>query len=142
MSPDPEQKLRRERITRTLAQPDTYRPGLETAMALWGQICDHLMPILGSRGVDALLSRALVLTGGSFPWLCENPKKSPVPGPFVTLRASLSTRPDEEASEANLALVITFTELLASLIGNSLTNRLLDPVWATGAAAIQQEDVI
>jgi hypothetical protein len=42
---------------------------------------------------------------------------------------------------AGTALLVTFTELLVSLIGESLSERLLAPVWAPQLLASAQESV-
>jgi len=44
--------------------------------------------------------------------------------------ACLAAQQTAAAAEAAGALLLTFAELLATLIGESLTERLLAPVWA------------
>jgi hypothetical protein len=44
------------------------------------------------------------------------------------------------AAEASAALLATFTELLATLIGAPLTDRLLDPVWTASAPPVGREN--
>jgi hypothetical protein len=139
MTHDHDPQKRRERIVRAQGRPWPEQVQPDRAMALWGLIRDCLTPILGARGVDALLARALTLTGASYPWLCEGRKLDPDLDTFATLRTCLGNRSSLEATEANHALIVTFTELLASFIGNSLTDRLLDPVWAAGASATQED---
>jgi hypothetical protein len=43
------------------------------------------------------------------------------------------------AAAASCELVFIFVELLANLIGESLTDRLLGPVWAPSAHAAERE---
>jgi hypothetical protein len=47
------------------------------------------------------------------------------------LRAALAGQASAEAAALNAALLGTFYDLLSSLIGATLTERLLDPVWAS-----------
>jgi hypothetical protein len=58
---------------------------------------------------------------------------------FAGLRAALATQSSAEAADANAAVLQTFHDLLTSLIGASLTERLLRPVWGslTGGDAPQ-----
>ena len=46
----------------------------------------------------------------------------------------LERQTPEHASEANLLLLITFTDILASLIGERLTTRILRLAWGYDAA--------
>ena len=57
---------------------------------------------------------------------------------FGCLAEELSQHPAADAAVANGALLQTFNDLLATLVGASLTRRLLEPVWvalSSGAAA-------
>jgi hypothetical protein len=55
--------------------------------------------------------------------------------------ACLASQHTAAAAEAVYALLLTFTELLATLIGESLTERLLAPVWARPSLPSDQETV-
>jgi hypothetical protein len=46
------------------------------------------------------------------------------------------------AAEASYMLLLTFTELLATLIGESLTTRILAPVWAPPSFSSGQESAL
>ena len=59
--------------------------------------------------------------------------------PLANLRASLEAIDPVVGTAASFALLVTFTELLATLIGESLTDRLLDPVWAPPKPEARQE---
>jgi hypothetical protein len=45
------------------------------------------------------------------------------------LRARIETLPPDQATLVGVALLHTFQELLESLVGRSLTERLLSPLW-------------
>jgi hypothetical protein len=49
---------------------------------------------------------------------------------LAALGAAVAGQPDAEAADGAALLLHTFTEVLASLIGTSLTERLLRSVWA------------
>jgi len=62
------------------------------------------------------------------------------PVEFTELQASIALRPAHEAQAATDALITTFRELLAELIGSSLTDRLLRPVSAPTSHARPVQD--
>jgi hypothetical protein len=95
----------------------------------------QLAPVIGARGVDALFIRSLHLTSATFPWLASAQSDRPGVAPLAGLKALLETRDSTAATEASHTLLVTFTELLASLIGAPLTERLLDPIWVPTPAA-------
>jgi len=81
-----------------------------------------------------------VLNGTALPGPRDGRAPEPPPDAFGRLWTHLEALPAAQACEANLALVETFINLLASLIGTSLTQRLLKPVWEPGTADHTRED--
>ena len=129
----------REAIRRTLRQragdsADTIAIAKATAET-WLLICAQLTPVIGGNGVDAILNRSLYLTSAAFPWLAGSDEQ--VNHESLPLRISMRVagRDPVTAAQASSSLLITFIELLSTLIGNSLTRRLLAPVCGVGAAA-------
>lgn len=130
--PTTDRDLYREAIRTTLAQ----RAGdLSDAGAIakatsdtWTQMAAQLEPVIGTNGVEALFKRSLHLTSATFPWLA-----SPDGERNASLTARVAIRLDgceaDTAAQASHSLLVTFTELLGTLIGLSLTQRLLAPVW-------------
>ena len=108
------------------------------AMVTWRQIDTALSPIIGNGGVGALYKRSLFLARTRHAWLTTVQTSAPADD-FAGLRAALALQSSSEAAAANAALLQTFHDLLTSLIGASLTERLLRPVWAplTGGDAAQ-----
>lgn len=108
------------------------------------QIETVLTPILGPRGVAALFKRALFLTKDDFPWL---------DAAFVAVEASddrnvvetvggvLSQQGTEMAAAGGAAFVHTFHAVLVSMIGPSLTERLLRSVWITFSSGLSAQDI-
>lgn len=90
-----------------------------------------MTPVVGARGVSALYARTAHLTGQATPGSNVSHLGSPaevdmtVPGSMITLQTAA------DAAAAAVALLQTFHQLLCSLIGWALTERLLRPVWAT-----------
>jgi hypothetical protein len=99
--------------------------------AIWHEIDAALGLIMGPLGVVALFNRSVHLTSAAHPWLAAGRIREPH-GLFETtsLKSLLVQRCPADALAGGSALLRTFNELLASLIGASLTERLLCPVWA------------
>jgi hypothetical protein len=93
-------------------------------------IVEILTPILGSRGVAALYQRALHVTRARHPWLAEPREVAQPTIDLVALQAAVAREDRGEAAAAAIALLQSFHDLLASLIGRALSERRLDPVWA------------
>ncbi len=98
-------------------------------VAICEDIGAALTPIIGSRGVAALYKRSLYLTAQAHPALLglqEQVLAEMDPSPLMTALTPLS---DAEAARVGGALLIAFYELIGSLIGPSLTERLLRSLW-------------
>ena len=134
--------LLREAIRTTLGQragrlPDAGATAEATAAA-WRLVAVQLAPVIGARGLDVLFSRALYQTSTTFPWLAFAVDRGGSASPLPSLMVCLADQHTSTAAEASYTLLLTFTELLATLIGESLTTRLLAPVWA-GPVPSEQE---
>lgn len=90
-----------------------------------------LSPIISERGVAALYRRSLFLIRHDQPWLDSVYAADAVPGDYVALRDALSQQNDADALRGADALLHTLRDLLASLIGVSLTERLLGTILGT-----------
>ena len=106
---------------------------------IWRELTAQLSPVIGSRGLEVLFSRAVNQTTSVFPWL---PGASHDAGATVlpaTLTALLANQDAATAREASTAVLMHFADLLAALIGEPLARRLLAPVWALRPAATDLE---
>ena len=112
----------------------------DAACELWHGIDVSLSPIIGRQGVAALLKRSLHLTRTAYPALAAAASADIRPGDFRALRAVLAGQARAEAAALNAALLGTFYDLLSSLIGATLTERLLDPVWASPSSDAPAQD--
>jgi hypothetical protein len=90
-----------------------------------------LSPIVGQRGMAALYKRSLHLSRPLHAWLPAAAEGADVDIDFESLTTALATRTSMDAAVAGTQLLESFLALLATLIGDSLTERLLRPVWAT-----------
>jgi hypothetical protein len=104
------------------------------AASTWREINEVLSPVIGPGGVAALYQRALHLTRPAYPSLTVMREDPLRPGDFAALRAALAQQSAEQVAAANGALLQAFCDLLANLIGISLTERLLRSVRELPAA--------
>lgn len=117
-------------------------PAAERADPLqpWRRIATQLCPLIGESGFCALFGRAVHVIGSDHAWLApQQPIRTPEQL-FSALQERLASADPERAVTANDALLRTFTQLLAALIGERLTQQLLASATATAdhAAAQQQ----
>ena len=112
----------------------------DAIVAIWLEIEQALQPIIGRRGVAALYNRSLHLTAVAYPWLAIDQPAVPAAVDPSGLRAALVQQTVAEAAVGGSALLQTFHELLASLVGASLTDRLLRSVWTPSSPGSPAQD--
>ena len=95
----------------------------------WHEINAALQPVIGQRGVAALYKRSLYLTVPAHPWLADALDNSPTALDIASLDAILAQQSCTDAIAAGGALLQAFSQVLTSLIGSSLTERLLRQAW-------------
>jgi hypothetical protein len=109
---------------------DAVRGGVSAAVVTtWQDIARALAPIVGQRGVAALYKRSLYLAADKYPWLTGAFDGADTAMSLETLHGVIAGQDAVEAAAAGSALFRTFGELLASLIGFSLAERLLADAW-------------
>jgi hypothetical protein len=107
--------------------------GLDVTIHLWERLASELISIIGEGGFQSLYSRSIHLTNVTFPWLVLSHSSQQTDSRFAGLKISLEGRDFTEASEASIALLITFIDILALLIGEPLTTSILRSAWDDGA---------
>jgi hypothetical protein len=112
----------------------------DAIVAIWLDIDQALNPIIGHRGVAALYNRTLHLTAVAYPWLAVDQPAVPAAVDPAALRAALVQQTVAAAAAGGNALFQTFHELLASLVGASLTDRLLRSVWTHSSPGSPAQD--
>lgn len=100
-------------------------------VSIWRDLDAALAPIIGHRGVAALFYRTLHLIRHDYPWLTASHVSMTEPMDFAALQSTLSQQISTHVVAANDALLQKFLEQLASLIGESLVERLLRAVVDT-----------
>lgn len=127
-------------MLRLAAEGTSVRQLADNAALTWHDIDDVLSPVIGKNGVAALYQRALHATQTDYPWLIAAHQENLPFGDFSQLRSALITKSNAEARAANLALYQAFYTTLTSLIGASLTDRLLDSIPNTAAGGDTLQD--
>lgn len=130
--------------------PATLSPALEGAdsaqiaeamASTWLSIEATLAPIIGHRGVEALFDRSLHLTARSHPWLSVLHRDGVTGMDVAALKPLFAGQARAVAAAGASLLLRTFHELLSTLIGLSLTERLLRPVLATILSDSTAQDI-
>jgi len=99
-----------------------------------------LTPIIGQRGVAALYKRSLHLTTRTHPWLAGAQESVSDSVDVASLTSLLAKQTSAEAAAAGARLLQTFHDLLATLVGPSLTEQLLRSVWANFLSGPSAQD--
>lgn len=113
----------------------------DAAVLIWEQMATQIISIVGEGGFSSLYSRSLVLTQSSYFWLEFDPHSTQAEHRFAELKMCLERQTPAHASEANLQLLITFTDILASLIGEQLTTSILRLAWDYDAADSASKEI-
>ena len=126
---------RRYAILGRLERSSTHGADSLVAAAAAGGALEALLaelnPLIGDRGVRALYGRSVQLSKASFPWLASVDAPETGLPPAADLHARLAGRGADDVHAASAALLLTLTDLLAALIGEPLTHRILLAAWKT-----------
>jgi len=131
--------LRQQLIKHRMAQP-SQKEVADTAIDLWEQMATQIISIIGEGGFDSLYVRSVSLTQSTHPWLAAVLPQSKIGQRFMDLKISFKGQTPELASAANSQLLITFTDILASLIGEQLTIRILHSAWGDSFSKIPSKE--
>ena len=135
--------IRGRAVRETPAWRASVAPGADaiaqSALETWQQIAAQLEPVIGARGMDALFSRSVHLVGSTYGWLETSAVHGNGAVSLADFKTCLESREAPVAAAAASALLATFTELLANLIGESLSTRLLEVVWMPSPSEAQKE---
>lgn len=125
--------LLRHQIIKNLMAQHTEKVA-DASINLWELMATQIISIVGKSGFNSLYARSIFLTQSTFPWLAADPPSPQTDHWFAELKMSLEGQMPAQASEANSLLLITFTDILASLIGEQLTTSILRSAWGDDAS--------
>ncbi len=123
-----------EIISRLIAQHPEEVAG--HAVQLWTALAAELTPIVGESGFTILYARSLHITQRTFTWLAPTPGLQQADSQFTFLQTRLEGQAAPEAAKACEAMLVTFIDILALLIGEPLTNGILHAAWGDDASEI------
>lgn len=106
----------------------------DAAIDLWEQMAAQIISIVGEDGFNSLYARSVFLAQPTFPWLTAGTRSQPDDQRFAELKKDLEGQTPSQAHEANSLLLLTFTGILAALIGEPLTTRILCAAWGDDAS--------
>ena len=110
--------------------------------AVWQEIDQVLSPVIGIGGVMALFQRSVHVTAARHPWLQTDRGQGRLASLDPAALTALLARQDAaEALACGNTLLRTLHALLTSLIGASLTERLLRPVWGPPPISASAQDM-
>jgi len=125
--------LLRHKIIKNLMIPHTEKVS-DVAIVLWEKMAEKIISIVGEDGFNSLYARSVFLTQPTFPWLAASALSPQADHRFATLKKCFVEQAPAQASAANSLLLLTFTDILASLIGEQLTTRILRSAWGNDAS--------
>jgi hypothetical protein len=123
----------RHQMVRNLMTQHTEKV-VDAEVELWERIATQIISIIGESGFNSLYARSLFLTRETIPWLASSAPLPQAEQRFAELRRGLDGQTPAQARAANRLLLITFTDILASLIGEELTTRILRAAWRNDAS--------
>lgn len=103
-------------------------------MHLWESLAIEIISIVGEEGFQSLYTRSVFLAQPAFPWLASLSLSPHTNQRFAQLKLCLQQLTPEQVSAANRLLFITFTDILAALIGEQLTASILHAAWVDDAS--------
>lgn len=109
---------------------------VDVSILLWEKLARELVSIIGEGGFQSLYKRSLHLTTPAFPWMTSCSSLVPNGSGLEELRNCLAAQNSTTAGEASTALLITFIDILALLIGEHLTSSILRMAWGDDALDI------
>jgi hypothetical protein len=108
---------------------------------LWEKLAVNIISIIGEGGFGSLYARSLFLTKATFPWLESGIYTPQTSAPFLWLKACYAGQTPEHAKEANFLFLVTFTDVLSSLIGEQLTLSILRSAWSFHAPVSHRQGI-
>ena len=126
--------LLRHQIIERLTAAST-ESAADTAIVRWEQLTAQIIAIVGVGGFNSLYARSIFLCQPHSPWLASHVTPISADQRFAALRSSLERQTPAVAVEAHHRLLCTFTDILATLIGEALTSSILRTAWGDHASA-------
>jgi hypothetical protein len=136
----------RQRVFRRLLTREAGPGANAPAIAAAGRrLCEHFAkqftPLTGDTGVATISARGMNLAARNGRELAAGRASDKRDEPFALLQLSLEQQPPTAAIETAVAVLAMAGDLLASVIGEGLTTRLLREAWPDDFAADTTEEI-
>lgn len=115
-------------------RPDDRPADAAGAARIWRTVFDCFGPLIGPLSTGLLFERAMIAHVGTFPWLEEAIDAASGASVLDVFACLLGGLPASDIEAANRAMLTTYTDELAGLIGASLAGRLLQVTFGLDAA--------
>jgi hypothetical protein len=109
-------------------------------VSLWREIDAVMRPIIGQRGLVALFMRSTQLTAAVHPWWLSVHQDPGAELQYSDIADIVARQEASAAISGGDALLLAFHQLLGSLIGASLTERLLRPAFSPAKGSSPMQD--
>lgn len=116
-------------LARRLIIQEHVEKNRDRLIELWEQLAFEIISIIGEEGFISLYKRSEFLAHQNFAWLSTQSQTDQINQWLLKLQACFESQPSPEAYNANLMLLNIFTDILALLIGEQLTLRILNSAW-------------
>ena len=113
----------------------------DAVVSAWQEIDSALTPIVGARGFAALYKRSVYMTAQAHPWMLGVHDNALASVNLADLNSVFKQQSSAEAVAGAALLFNTFHDLLVSMVGPSLTERLLRSVWADASSGPGAKDI-
>jgi hypothetical protein len=101
----------------------------DKAIIVWEQMAFKIISIVGENGFKSLYARSVQLNITKFSWLSSYNPKSESNNQFNGLKLCFKRQAPSQILAVNFELLITLTDILASLIGEPITTKILCMAW-------------
>jgi hypothetical protein len=112
----------------------------EAVQTVFLRLGDHMRDLLGSRGVVALVGRALNLARRQHRGLAGVTLSTELPATFVGLAEALANETPEGATEAGNSILAHFLHLLIILLGDELAMQPVRTLWPHATSSVTESD--
>jgi len=122
----------RHQLIYSLIDPQTEEPA-GALILVWEKMAAQVISIVGVGGFNSLYARSIFLSQKTYAWLDDCAISAQSGHRFVDLKKCFESQPPEHSIAANSLLLITLTDIMASIIGEQLTNNILHTAWGDDA---------
>jgi hypothetical protein len=132
--------LLRHRLIKTLSAKNNEKTA-DATIILWEQMATQIISIVGEKGFKSLYVRSIILNASKFSWFTAYDPKSEIGNQFTELKLCFEKQTSIQITEVNNLLLITLTDILASLIGEPITTNILCMAWGDAASDIVTKEL-